>query len=74
MTLADVSDLLNYWQKVPPAHIMLARLLAVVSAAAGVDTSTTPTPSAKEVLGASSQQGSIEDLLSLFPSGTISAA
>jgi uncharacterized protein (DUF2267 family) len=74
MTLLDVSDLLKHWELNPPAHVVLSRLLAVVAAAAGIDTSSSPPPAAKDVLGAAStaqQQGSIDELLSMFPGGVI---
>lgn len=76
LTLLDVEDLLRYWEKAPPAHVMLHRILAVVAAAAGIDQKMEPPPGLlKDVMssGPAETQGNIADLLAMFPSGNITA-
>lgn len=76
LTLCDVDDLLRYWEKAPPTHVMLHRILAVVSAAAGIEQRVEPPPGLiKDVMGSAppAGQGNIADLFSMFPSGDITA-
>lgn len=70
LCLPDVRDLLYYWDSMPPAHVTLHRLLVAVEALMGVEHPSLPKPpSLSQVMG--SQQGDINDLLAMFPTGEI---